>query len=286
MLQNKRSPYPPDNWLWLAVANLILCLAFLLLFIVLAALSISTAHAWEFQSPIKFSDDNQIERPPPPLPTKPESAHKEAETAPPPPEVKPYTIPTLTGEIKDFHHLPPVKIAKAIDADAVFGMIVNCIPEQPRWGIEIKAVAGLRYTQNNTISTFDTAGLSKYYGGIVAEMPLYSADERFRIREVEVKRRGEIAANIAALLKALADRDRALRLVGIEEAAEARSQMRVREGIAPAEEQMALLREVASRTSELVAANSAITAARLALAGQCREEVAETVNDYLKEVTQ
>jgi hypothetical protein len=280
----RHKPDPDGTWLWLAGANLLLCLAFLLFFVIVAWLSVSTAKAWELQSPIRF-DEEPIVKPPPPKP--PESPHTftERETAPPPPEVRPYSIPTLTGEKRDYHYIPPIKLSPKIDADAVFRMIVNCIPEQPKWGIEVKAVAGLRYTEQNTISTFDTAGLSRYYGGIVAEMPLYSSDERFRIREVEVKRRSEIAANVAALLKALADRDRALRLVGIAESAEARSQVRVREGIAGAEEQIGYLKEVAGHTSDFVAADAAITAARLALAGQCREEVAETVNDYLVEVT-
>lgn len=113
-------------------------------------------------------------------------------------------------------------------------------------------------------------------------MPLYSAEEQFRIREAETKRRGEAAANVAALLKAMADRDRALRMVGIGEKVEARSQYRVHEGIAPAEEQISYLKDVAGSVGDL---DTAIVAARLALVGQCRDEVAETVNDYLKTVT-
>lgn len=207
------------------------------------------------------------------------------EKAPPPPDIRPFEIPTLRGNKRDFHYTPPVKLSKQIDADAVFRMVVNCFPERPQWGLEVKAVAGARMTENNTISTFDTGGLSRYYAGIVAEMPLYSAEEQFRIREAETKRRGEAASNVAALLKALADRDRALRMVGIGEKVEARSQYRVHEGIAPAEEQIGYLKDVAGSVGDLDAANAAIVAARLALVGQCRNEVAETVNDYLKTVT-
>lgn len=214
-----------------------------------------------------------------------DEAPPQREQAPPPPEVRPFEIPTLRGNKRDFHYTPPVKLSKQIDADAVFRMVVNCFPERPQWGLEVKAVAGARYTENNTISTFDTAGLSRYYAGIVAEMPLYSADEQFRIREAETKRRGEAAANVAALLKAMADRDRALRMVGIGEKVEARSQLRVHEGIAPAEEQIGYLKDVAGSVGDLDAANASIVAARLALVGQCRDEVAETVNDYLKAVT-
>lgn len=117
-------------------------------------------------------------------------------------------------------------------------------------------------------------------------MPLYSAEELNKQRTQEYQRRGEVATNVAALLKALADRDRALRLIGIDESVEARSQIRVYEGLAPAEEQIGYLKEVVSRTGDLVTAEASITAARLALSSQCRDELADQVNDYLKVVTQ
>lgn len=273
----KSNPYPDSTWLWLAAFNLLLALAFLLFFIAVAALSATSAHA-EFPWEKKPAAD----LPPPTI----EIAPAKPEKAPPPPEIRPYKIPRFGGrEGEDFRHIPPVKLSKMIDADAVFRMIVNCFPERPQWGIEVKAVAGARYAPNNTVSTFDTAGLARYYGGIVAEMPLYSADEQHRVRQEEMKRRGEAAANIAALLKALADRNRALRMIGIGESVEARSQYRVQEGIAPAEEQIGYLKEVATSTGDLDAANAAIVSARLALAGQCRDEVYEQVNTYLTEIT-
>lgn len=249
-------------------------------------LSNGAAQAWEFQSPISFDDEKPvIKKPSPAAPPEIRSTYTQQETAPPPPEVQPYQIPTLKGEKRDFHYIPPIKLSPKIDADEVFRMIVNCFPERPKWGIEVKSVAGLRYTEQGTVSTFDTAGLSRYYAGIVAEMPLYSAEELHRQRTQEYQRRGEVATNVAALLKALADRDRALRLVGIDESVEARSQIRVYEGIAPAEEQIGYLKELASRTGDLVTAEASITAARLALSSQCRDELADQVNNYLKEVT-
>ncbi len=287
MRRNKTKLYPDNTWLWLGGANLLLCLAFLMFFILVTWLSIGTAQAWEFQSPISFDDDKPvIKKPVAAAPPEIRSTYTQRETAPPPPEVKPYKIPTLNGETRDFHYIPPIKLSPKIDADEVFRMIINCFPERPKWGIEVKSVAGLRYTEQNTVSTFDTAGLSRYYAGIVAEMPLYSAEELHRQRTQEYQRRGEVATNVAALLKALADRDRALRLIGIDESVEARSQIRVYEGIAPAEEQIGYLKEVASRTGDFVTAEAAITAARLALMGQCRDELADQVNNYLKEVTQ
>jgi len=59
------------------------------------------------------------------------------EQAKPPPDIKPYEIPTMRGNKRDFHHTPPIKLAPVIDADAVFKMIVNCFPERPDWGLEV-----------------------------------------------------------------------------------------------------------------------------------------------------
>ena len=271
-----------SEWVWLLAAalNLLAALAFLALATMAVWLAIyppeASALDWPWQSP---AQEQPPPEPPSPLPAR--------EKAPPPPKVQPYRIPRYDGRTGgDFHHIPPVKLSRQIDADALFRMIVNCYPIRPDWrGIEVKAVAGARYAQENTISTFDTSGLSRYYAGIVAEMPLYAPDENFRVRQQEAQRRENVARDVAALLKALADRDRALRMIGIGESVEARSQIRVQEGIAPAEEQIGYLKEVASSVGDLDTANAAIVAARLALAGQCRDEVVDQVNDYLKTVT-
>lgn len=203
-----------------------------------------------------------------------------------PPNVQPYKIPRFNGREGDFKYIPPIKLNKPINADAVFKMVVNCFPERHKWGgVKIKAVGGARYTERNTVSTLDTSGLARYYGGIVAEMPLFSPDETYRQQEQERKRRQEAAQNVAQLLRALADRNRALRNIGIGESIEARSQLRVQQGIAPAEEQIGYLKDVAAAVGDLDAANAAIVSARLSLSGQCRDEVADRVNVYLTEIT-
>jgi len=216
-----------------------------------------------------------------PAKTKAESAPaKKEELLESPPEIKPYSIPTMRGKSKNFHYVPPIRTVPAINADAVFNMVINCFPERPKWGIEIKAVAGLRETGSG-ISTFDTGGLAKYYAGIIAEMPIYSADELMRQRTQELQRRNQVAADVAKLIKAIVDKQRGLRLLGIAESVEARSQYRVHEGIAPAEEQISALKQVAEQMANIEEANANITAARLALVGQCRDAVADSVNEYL-----
>lgn len=203
-----------------------------------------------------------------------------------PPPVSPYQIPAYDGHPRDFKApVPAMATAPTIDGDVIFTTIAHCVPEEVPWTLDIKAVGGARATENNTISTFDSSGLSRYYVGIVAEMPLYSATEINRERQMQYTRRAEVAANIQALLKGLADRRRAQRELGLYASLEARSQARVAAGIVEVSEQVAYLEKVAAAQATLDSAAAQIEGARLALVGQCRDTVAEQVNDYLKEVT-
>lgn len=204
------------------------------------------------------------------------------------PQIKPYEIPRFNGrEGEDFAHIPPIKPAKQIDGDAIFDMVVNCFPERHRWGnIKVKAQAGARWSESNKISALDDSGLARHYVGIVGEMPLFSPDETYRQQEQERNRRQQAAQTVAALLKAVADKQRAWRIIGIAESVEARSQLRVQRGIAGAEEQIGYLRDVAQAVSDLDAANAAIISARLALSGQCRDDVRPAVNNFLVRVTE
>lgn len=248
------------------------------------ALDLRIPLPWEDEPPKDEPRQQRIEQPPP-----------VREKAPNPPDIDPYVIPRFNGKPpsnfeggsnKNYHYVPPIKLSKRIDADAVFHMVVNCFPYQPQWHIDVKAVAGARYTENNNISTFDTSGLARYYAGIVAEMPLYSTDEIYRLEEQERRRRGEVAKQVSDLLKALADRDRALRTLGIGESVEAREQYRNSIGVGSAEKQIGYLKEVAGSVAEYDAASAAITASRLSLVGQCRTDAADSVNNYLTEITQ
>jgi hypothetical protein len=218
------------------------------------------------------------------------TATNQTQAAPPPPapEVKPYEIPRFNGrEGEDFQHIPPIKPAKQINGDAIFDMIVNCFPERHRWGnIKVKVQAGARWSESNRISALDESGLARHYVGIVGEMPLFSPDETYRQQEQERNRRQQAAQSVATLLKAVADKQRAWRTIGIAESVEARSQLRVQRGIVGAEEQIGYLKDVALAVSDLDAANAAIISARLALSGQCRDEVRAQVNNFLVRVTE
>lgn len=91
MRLNKTKHLPDDSWVWLAIADLLLSLVFLLFFIVITWFSVNTAHAEE--KPV---------------------------FAPNPPVITPYKIPTMRGKSIDYHHVPPIKIAPIIDVDALF----------------------------------------------------------------------------------------------------------------------------------------------------------------------
>ncbi len=211
------------------------------------------------------------------------TATSHAETQP---NITPYQIPAYDGHPRDFKApVPAMSPAPEVDGDAIFQAVAHCFPENVPWTLEVKAVSGARAAENNTITTFDNSGISRYYVGIVAEMPLYSATEVNRERQREYSRRADVAANIQALLKSLADRRRAQRELGLYTSLEARSQARVAAGIVEVSEQVTYLEKVAAAQATLDSAAAQIQGARLALVGQCRDTVAEQVNDYLKEVT-
>lgn len=195
--------------------------------------------------------------------------------------VPPYQIPTFDG--KNSNHMAaiaPIKAARRIDGDAIFKMVVNCFPERIKWGLDVNLVGGLR-SSSGGVTTFDESGLASHYVGIVAKMPLYSATELTAERTKETNRRSEVAANVAMLLKAVADRRRAEREMGLYTSLEARSKARVAAGIVEVTEQVGLLEKVANTQGALDAALAAIEGARLSLVGQCRDQVSDHVNNYI-----
>lgn len=200
-----------------------------------------------------------------------------------PPDIQPYQFPTYEGgNKKDYkNHVPELAPFPDIDVEALYSVVVNCFPERVPWGLEVKAVAGGRYTDDLIV---ESAELSRYYAGIVVEIPIFSASEINTERRTEYQRRSQLSENIASLIKGLAAMRRAWREIGIYNAATIRSQRRVAEGIAPTTEQIGYVEKVAEAYSKLDDAKAAVEGARLALYGQCRNEVADEVNDYLRAV--
>lgn len=201
-------------------------------------------------------------------------------------KIPPYQIPTFSGKPNDFKKFTPaMPPAMEVDSDLLFKAVVNCFPERVQWGLELDAVGGARYAdQQNTITTFDTSGLARYYVGLVAKMPLYSAEELNRQRQAEYTRREEVAKNVQALLTALASQRRAKRQLGLFTSLEARSQERVALGLTDTTEQITYLEKVIDAQSKLDDAEAGLDGARLSLVGQCRDEMAEVVNNHILQI--
>lgn len=119
---------------------------------------------------------------------------------------------------------------------------------------------------------------------MVAEVPLFSASEVNTERRAEYQRRTQLSENVAKLLQSMAAMWRAWREIGLCNSATLRSQERAKIGVAETAEQIGYVEKVAQAYSKLDDAKAAVDGARLALFGQCRNEVADEVNGYLKAV--
>lgn len=197
-------------------------------------------------------------------------------------KIQPYRIPTFSGKPNDFKKFAPAMLpAMKVDSDLLFNAVVNCFPERVSWGLQLDAVSGARYSEANTITTFDTSGLSRYYVGIVAKLPLYSAEELNKQRQTELTRRESVAGNVKTFLSALASQRRAKRQLGLYASLEARAQERVALGLTDTTEQITYLEKVIDAQSQLDDSEAALDGSRLALSGQCRDEMVEVLNNHI-----
>ncbi len=202
------------------------------------------------------------------------------------PEQKPYQLPRFDESTQGDHYtqIRPLAEAPALDPDALFTSIQNCYPEPSKFRLELDLEASYRDRK-----TYDLTGseIGQHYIGIVARMPLYSANEMSRQRLQEHKRRTETAAAIGALMTALANRNNAVRELGLFSSLEARSQVRVAQGVAETAEQVGYLTSVAAAHAAVIRAEAAIVEQRLALSGQCADGPDRTrMAAWLKRITE
>lgn len=198
------------------------------------------------------------------------------------PEVKAYKLPTFEGYNGSHHdNVEPLLKTPAVDTDGLFIAVSRCYPARSKWQLQIDLEAAARSEE-----TFNSTGdrLGDHYIGIVARMPLYSAGELDRDREREYKRRTETAQTIGNLAKSIADRNHALREIGLFTSLEARARVRVKNGVVDASEQVTYLEKVAGAQAKYHMALATITSSRLALVGQCREDQRQYIDDYIKRV--
>ncbi|UXI04708.1 hypothetical protein [Photobacterium sp. TY1-4] len=199
-----------------------------------------------------------------------------------PPDIRPFELPTLKGTPPNFHTpIPALKSAPVIDPDAIFTVINRCYPEKSKFNIDLKIVAGVR-SNVDQYDRSDWPEITDHYIGLVGEMPLYSSTEQSREREWEHKRRISVAQSVARFAEALANRNHAYREIGLYLALEARSQARVKQGIANVTEQVSYLEKVAAAQRDILKFEAQIVEQRLALSSMCDNQRIDQVNRYLQ----
>ncbi|MCW8332027.1 hypothetical protein MD588_24860 [Photobacterium sp. SDRW27] len=207
-----------------------------------------------------------------------------SQPADPPPDIQPFELPTLKGKTPHFiTPAPALKAAPTVDPDAIFTVVNNCYPEKTKFKIDLSLVAGVR-SSIDQFNRSDWPEITDHYIGVVGEMPLYSTTEQAREREWEHKRRVNTAKNVATFAQSLANRNHAYREMGLYLVMEARSQARVRQGIANITEQVGFLEKVAAAQRDILKFEAQIVENRLALISMCDNARAERVNQYLKKL--
>ena len=202
-----------------------------------------------------------------------------------PPEPKVYKTPTMVDDGLDYHDKPAAIVqAPALDADAIYKSVLGCYPEKSKFDIDVDLRASIR--SSDVLDLEDTAtGLGKSYVGIVAKMPLYSGKELDREKEREYMRRKDTAKAVADFVTAIAGRNHAVRELALYRSLEARSAVRVQQGVTEATEQVGYLEKVASSQEKLISEEAKIMESRLLLSGMCDPKNAETIGGWLKKVS-
>ncbi len=202
-----------------------------------------------------------------------------------PPEPKVYKTPTMVDDGLDYHDKPAAIVqAPALDADAIYKSVLGCYPEKSKFDIDVDLRASIRSSEVLDLQD-TTTGLGKSYVGIVASMPLYSGKELDREKEREYMRRKDTAKAVADFISAIAGRNHAVRELALYRSLEARSAVRVQQGVTEATEQVGYLEKVASSQEKLITEETKIMESRLLLAGMCDPKNAETLGSWLKKVS-
>ena len=198
----------------------------------------------------------------------------------PPPEFKPYTIPTFDGTEPAVNaHIDALTAAPKINADTVFQRVLACYPHKSKWAIDVELRGSL---SSATVLSETGSSLGKNYVQIVGAMPLYSSSEMDRAIKNEHDMRQETAQTVAKFIKAIADRNTALRQLSLYESLEKRAAVRVKAGVVSADEQVKYLEKVAVAHEAVIAYEADIMSSRIALAAMCSGKNYQQINMYLK----
>ena len=197
----------------------------------------------------------------------------------PPP---PYALPTFSGTVDMAPPEAPYTPPRKVDPDLLFDAVLKCFPAPSWFRGELSAIAKVGSSSAADIGPDGTLNGGTAYVGIVAKIPLYSPVEYARIRELESRRRVEIANAVAALNSAVTKRAIAKRAAALYRSLESRAAQRVRYGVADTAEQVRYVEAVAEQERAASSAEAEITAARLTLVGMCADDRAESVDALIR----
>jgi len=201
-------------------------------------------------------------------------------TEEPAPQSRPFVIPRFDGGTAEIHTpIAPLALAPRVDAEGIYYAVLNCYPERSKFNLQVDLESGYTTRRIYDASQND---IGRHYISLVAQMPLYSATDMARERDREYIRRTSTAEAVGALIASLASRNHAYRELGLYSALEARSQIRVSQGVAESSEQVGHLDRVAKAQQALITSQSQLIQARLTLISQCGAGQADAVNQYIK----
>lgn len=199
------------------------------------------------------------------------------------PEPEPYQLPQFESETSHWTQTAPLQTAPYVDAERLFYAVIACYPEKSKFGLEVDLEARFSDRSGYIVSNSEIA---QHYVGVVASMPLYSASELSRERDREHNRRLGTTEVIGNFMQALAGRNHAHRELGLYSSLEARAQVRVAQGVTDTAEQVGYLEKVATAQRDLIRRESELLQHRLALISHCAKGKADTLNSYIKGLTE
>lgn len=200
------------------------------------------------------------------------------------PEIKPFKLPTFSGQDVDFHTTQPIDAPNAdLDADSIYEVVLDCYPHpsKHRLDIELQLSASDREMIN-----LDNTRQGKYYAQLVAKLPLYSTTEIERVSQMEIKMRQDIAKAVSTFNQAISMSITAHRQFGLYTSLESRSQSRVKNGLADTKEQIDFLEKTIASQALVTEWDAKLDNSRIELVAMCRETEKEKVSNFLLEYIQ
>lgn len=211
---------------------------------------------------------------------------------PTPPLPPPYAVPLFDGD--QHRDIKPPQGAlyrpEKPSPRGLFDTVLSCYPARSWFRLELSLEA--RAFRENaastaTVATYDVATGTLHQAannsiGLVARIPLYSADELDRERVQELKRREDAATAVGDFGLALTSYANNSRHLVLYRSLERRAQERVALGVAMTQEQVDLLKAVGDYETALATDLAKMIKSRLVLVSYCETgEKADALDDYL-----